>query len=108
MDDVSLHSATSVPLIQETILKMFLGMPHNLYVYRSLDLKLELLDEAVGTQDGNVILSVRCLKKKTVIFHLILCMLVNYLGFTAFRKDSQVYDFISSPCKEENCITALQ
>lgn len=58
LDDVRIPIHSSVPLVQETIIKMFLGMPYTLYCYRSLDQKLELLDEAVATEDGNIILAV--------------------------------------------------
>ncbi|KAF2883897.1 hypothetical protein ILUMI_22282 [Ignelater luminosus] len=73
LDDVRIPTHSSVPLVQETITKMFLGMPYTLYVYRSLDQKLELLDEAVATEDGNIILTVLLYLKKTlkltVLYH---------------------------------------
>ncbi|KAF5286970.1 hypothetical protein FQR65_LT12384 [Abscondita terminalis] len=65
LDDVRTMSQSSVPSVQETIIKMFLGMPFSLSIYRSLSQKLELLDEAVASEDGNVILMVLLFLRKS-------------------------------------------
>lgn len=43
---------------EETIQKLFLGLPCLLDNYRSLEQKLDLLQRAVETADGNIILKV--------------------------------------------------
>lgn len=42
----------------KTIRLIMLGQPYSLHLYRSLDLKMQLLDEAVKSGDGNAILAV--------------------------------------------------
>ncbi|KAK4872111.1 hypothetical protein RN001_016235 [Aquatica leii] len=66
LDDVRTTLQTTAPTVQETIIKMFLGMPYSLSVYRSLSQKLDLLDEAVSSEDGNIILTVLLFLKKTL------------------------------------------
>ncbi|KAK5639576.1 hypothetical protein RI129_012068 [Pyrocoelia pectoralis] len=66
LDDVRITYQTPTPSAQETIIKMFLGMPYSLSVYRSLSQKLELLDEAIASDDGNIILAVLLFLKKTL------------------------------------------
>ncbi|KAF5294742.1 hypothetical protein FQA39_LY00226 [Lamprigera yunnana] len=64
--DVRIIYQTSAPSVQETIIKMFLGMPYSLTIYRSLNQKLELLDEAVNSEDGNIILTVLLFLKNSL------------------------------------------
>lgn len=48
-----------VPPIEETIKNMFCNRRYVLSGYRSLEQKLQLLDAAVETCDGNIITTVR-------------------------------------------------
>lgn len=44
--------------VSKTIRLIMLGQPYSLHLYRSLDLKTQLLDEAIKCGDGNAILAV--------------------------------------------------
>uniref|UniRef100_A0A1Y1MLL0 Vps16 C-terminal domain-containing protein n=2 Tax=Photinus pyralis TaxID=7054 RepID=A0A1Y1MLL0_PHOPY len=66
LNDVRITYQTPTPSVQETVIKMFLGMPYSLSVYRSLSQKLDLLDEAIASEDGNIILAVLLFLKKTL------------------------------------------
>lgn len=48
-----------VPPVEETIKNMFCNRRYVLSGYRSLEQKMQLLDAAVETSDGNIILTVR-------------------------------------------------
>lgn len=59
MSETTLSSSKDVvPPVEETIKNMFCGRRYILSCYRSLEHKLELLDAALGTFDGNIILTV--------------------------------------------------
>lgn len=45
--------------VSKTIRLIMLGQPYSLHLYKSLDLKTQLLDEAIKSGDGNAILTVR-------------------------------------------------
>ena len=46
------------PKVSKTIRLIMLGQPYSLHLYRSYDLKVQLLDEAIKSGDGNAILAV--------------------------------------------------
>ena len=51
-----IHLSRTTP--KETILKIFLGKPYSLDLYKSFKDKIELVDEAIELGDGNAILAV--------------------------------------------------
>ncbi|EEB15241.1 conserved hypothetical protein [Pediculus humanus corporis] len=54
------------PSVLKTIKCIILGQPFSLHLYRSLDLKKELLDEAIKSGDGNAILAIVLHLSKTL------------------------------------------
>lgn len=58
MQDTRLPAEMRLYSTEETIKKLFLGLPCVLDNYRSAEQKLDLLQRAVETADGNIILKV--------------------------------------------------
>lgn len=54
--------------VSKTVRLIMLGQPYSLHLYRSLDLKTQLLDEAIKCGDGNAILAVRKKRKMNRVF----------------------------------------
>ncbi|XP_066995521.2 spermatogenesis-defective protein 39 homolog [Anabrus simplex] len=54
------------PPVNTTLTKIFLGHPYSLELYRSLELKTELLDASIKLGDGNAILAVVLFLVKTL------------------------------------------
>lgn len=67
LEDVRIPSMSShVPPVEESIKKAFLGKPCVFSNYKTLDDKCDLLDQAINTYDGNVILMVILFLVKTL------------------------------------------
>ncbi|XP_022915154.1 vacuolar protein sorting-associated protein 16B [Onthophagus taurus] len=66
LQDTKLAARHSAPVVEETIKKLFLGVPCVLDHYRDLEQKLELLQKACETFDGNVILKVVLFLRRTL------------------------------------------
>ncbi|XP_023016000.2 vacuolar protein sorting 16B [Leptinotarsa decemlineata] len=66
LDDIKSTNDYIVPPVEETIKKMFNGQKYVLEVYKKLTDKLLLLDSAVNSMDGNVILGVVLFLKSTL------------------------------------------
>ncbi|KAK3597162.1 hypothetical protein CHS0354_038090 [Potamilus streckersoni] len=52
--------------VKETVTRMITGLPYSLEQYRSKEEKLELLDRAIETHDGNAIIAAVLFLKRTV------------------------------------------
>ncbi|KAG5861432.1 hypothetical protein JTB14_000468 [Gonioctena quinquepunctata] len=66
LEDIKSTNENIIAPVEETIKKMFNGQKYSLEVYKKFSDKLLLLDSAVNTMDGNIILNVILFLKSTL------------------------------------------
>lgn len=78
---------------------MFCGRRYVLSCYRSLEHKMQLLNAAVDTFDGNIILTVRV--KNYLVFFVVIGLIL--LGSALFTQDIEQSGFYQSNFKKRGC-----
>lgn len=101
LDDITSTLEYVIPSVEETIEKAFIGYKYSFEIYRRFNDKIQLLESALLTSDGGIILNV------SMRWYMGRMFIINFSGDIIFKKYSKVQYLLSTTSKTESSFKTL-